>query len=54
MKSLGFVENYRDNQDVEISVENMKQELAQAKEMLDERERKINKLEGKLNEQVNE
>jgi hypothetical protein len=36
------------------TLENMKLELAQSKEMSDERERKINELQGKLNEQVKE
>ena len=49
-----FVVSYqRDNNDVE-TLENMKLELAQSKEMSDERERKINELQGKLNEQVKE
>jgi hypothetical protein len=52
--NCGFVVSYqRDNNDME-TLENMKLELAQSKEMLDERERKINKLQGKLNEEVKE
>ena len=54
LKLFNFVVSYqRDNNDVE-TLENMKLELAQAKEMLDERERKINKLQAKLNEEVKE
>jgi hypothetical protein len=54
LKLFNFVVSYqRDNNDME-TLENMKLELAQSKEMLDERERKINEIQGKLNEQVKE
>ena len=49
-----LVENdQRDSLELGMSTENIKQELAQTKEMLDEREKRINQLEGKLNEQLN-
>ena len=42
----------RDNQELETSLEFVKQELTQAKETLNEREKKINELEAKLSAQL--
>ena len=42
----------RDNQELETSLEFVKQELTQAKETLNEREKKINELETKLSAQL--
>ena len=42
----------RDNQELETSLEFVKQELTQAKETLNERENKINELEAKLSAQL--
>ena len=42
----------RDNQELETSLEIVKQELTQAKEKLNEREKKINELEAKLSAQL--